>query len=109
MMLLAFFCQCLACASQMLLKLSARRKYDTKWKEYLNPFVMGGYALLGICLLLMLVCYRYLGYMQTVTIEPAGYVLVFLAGIVFFRERFTGKRFLGMLLILCGILLFHLG
>ena len=106
--LLALFCQCLAAASQTLLKKSALKEHRGRFGDYLNPCVITGYLLLGICLLLSLINYRRLGYLRAVTLEPIGYILVLIIGRFVFGERLTPKRLLGMACILAGICFFHL-
>lgn len=98
----------LAVVSQMLLKKSALRTYPDRLHEYLNPYVITGYALLMCSLLLMLESFRRIGYLSSILLEPLGYVLVLLAGCLFFHEKLTLRKVMGMLLILGGILLFHL-
>ena len=98
----------LAAVSQTLLKFSARKTYSSKIREYLNPLVMGAYALLGISMLLALVCYRYLGYLNTILLEPLGYLLILVIGLCVFKETITKNKAFGMLLVACGIVLFYL-
>lgn len=105
---LGLFNQCLAAASQTLLKKSALKEHKGRLGEYLNPYVIAGYGMLGLCLLIGLVCYRYLGYMESVTLEPVAYILVLVIGVVLFRERLNARRLAGMVLIITGIVLFHL-
>ena len=98
----------LAVLSQTLLKFSAKKTYSSRLREYLNPLVMGAYFLLGCSMLLGLVCYRYLGYLNTILLEPLGYILILVIGIRVFGERLTKQRALGMLLVAAGIALFYL-
>ena len=69
---------------------------------------MGAYFLLGCSMLLALVCYRYLGYLNTILLEPIGYLLILVIGVRVFGEGLTKGRALGMLLVAAGILLFYL-
>lgn len=98
----------LSAVSQTLLKKSAMKTHESRIREYLNPLVIGGYALLGLCMLLSLICYSRIGYMGTVVLEPGAYILVMLIGHRVFGESVTVRKALGMLLIVSGILVFHL-
>ena len=98
----------LAALSQTMLKFSARKAYPSKIREYLNPLVAGAYFLLGLSMLLALVCYRFLGYLNTILLEPLGYLLILVIGIRVFHERITKRKALGMLLVAFGIVLFYL-
>lgn len=98
----------LAAVSQTMLKFSAKKTYPSKIREYLNPLVIGAYFLLGVSMLLALVCYRYLGYLNTILLEPLGYLFILFIGVRVFGERITGRKALGMLLVACGIVWFYL-
>ena len=98
----------LAAVSQTMLKRSAKKTYPSKIREYLNPLVMGAYVLLGISMLLALVCYRYLGYLNTILLEPLGYLFILVIGVKVFGEKITKRRAIGMACVACGIVLFYL-
>ena len=98
----------LAALSQTMLKFSAKKTYPSKIREYVNPLVMGAYFLLGVSMLLALVCYKYLGYLNTILLEPLGYLLILVIGRRVFGETITKRKGLGMLLAACGIVLFYL-
>ena len=42
----------LSCVSQVLLKTAGNRQWPSRVREYLNAYVIGGYCLLGVCMLL---------------------------------------------------------
>ncbi|MDE6918589.1 MAG: multidrug ABC transporter, partial [Lachnospiraceae bacterium] len=52
-----FLSVAIASVSQVLLKKSALNKYDTVVREYLNPYVVGGYGLLFLSMLLTVYAY----------------------------------------------------
>ncbi len=95
--------------SQILLKKSANRNYDSVLKEYLNPLVIIAYAMFFCSMLLTMYCYRYVDVSAGPILESAGYVFVAVLGFLFLREKFTKKKIIGMLVLLCGIAVFSLG
>ncbi|MBQ7679293.1 MAG: multidrug ABC transporter [Butyrivibrio sp.] len=105
---LMLFAQLLASVSQLLLKKSADKEYGSFLRSYLNLLVIGGYGLLVVSMFLSIVCYGGMPYMYVVIIEPVSYVMVMLLARLFFQEKLTARKLLGMTLILGGILVFYL-
>ncbi len=98
----------IAAFSQLLLKKSANRTHESLLKEYLNPYVIGGYGLLVVSMLLTIGAYRGLAYKNGPIIESLGYVLVMLLSGIFLKEKITARKIAGTALILVGILVFYL-
>lgn len=98
----------IAAFSQLLLKKSANRTHESLLKEYLNPYVLGGYGLLVMSMLLTIGAYRGLAYKNGPIIESLGYVLVMLLSGIFLKEKITARKIAGTALILAGILVFYL-
>ena len=105
--LLMILAELIASSSQMLLKLSAGKEYPSFIREYLNVLVISGYGLLVLSMIISIFCYDGLGYMGVVVMEPIGYVIVMFMSRVFFKEKFTPRKFLGMVLIISGIAVFY--
>jgi multidrug transporter EmrE-like cation transporter len=70
--------------------------------------VISGYGMLGISMLISVVCYSGLEYMQVVIIEPIGYVIVMFLSRFFFGEKITARKIIGMAILLAGIIVFYL-
>lgn len=98
----------IASFSQILLKKSAMQTYRSFLKEYLNPWVIGGYTMLFGSMLLTIIAYGGLEFKNGPIIESLGYVLVMFLSLFFFGERITQKKAIGTGLILIGILVFYL-
>lgn len=98
----------LAAISQILLKKSALKEHDSFLKEYLNPYVIGGYVLTGFSMLLTVFAFRGMAYKNGPIIESLGYILVMIFGIFVFREKLTKRKCLGTVLILAGIFVYYL-
>ena len=98
----------ISAASQMLLKKGATKQYGSFLKEYLNPWVISGYALMVLSTLCVIFAYRGVAYKNGAIIESLGYLLIMILGRLFFAEKITKKKLLGNLLILAGVLVFYL-
>lgn len=99
---------CVASFSQVLLKASAQRKYDSFLKEYWNPYVIGGYGMLFVSMLLTILAYRGLDYKNGPVIEALGNGIVMLLSYAFFQEKIGLRKIVGMLCILAGVVVFHM-
>lgn len=106
--LLMIVAEIVASSSQVLLKKSAGKKYENFIREYVNPLVIGGYSLLVLSMIISIFCYKGLGYMGVVVIEPIGYVIVMFFSRIFFKEKITKRKLIGMFLIVGGIAVFYL-
>ena len=97
----------IASCSQILLKKGAMKAYDSFIKEYLNVFVISGYGMLFGSVFLTMLAYRGMDYMNVPVLEAIGYVLVPVLSYFFFKEKLTGKKLVGILFILAGILVYY--
>lgn len=95
-------------ASQMLLKKGATIKYESTFREYLNPWVISGYGLMVLSTLCVIYAYRGVAYKNGAIIESLGYLLIMFLSRLFFGEKITKKKLLGNLIILAGVLIFYL-
>ena len=93
---------------QVLLKKSALKVYDNVIREYLNPYVIGGYGLLFCSMLLTVYAYSGMDYKNGPVIESLGNVFVLVLGYVVFRERISLRKILGIACIMAGIVIFNL-
>ena len=99
----------LASSSQILLKRSAGIEYPSRIKEYLNRYVICGYGMLFVSMMLTILAYRFaVSYMNIPVLETMGYIFVLILGRLVFREKITLNKSLGVILIFCGIILFHM-
>ena len=106
-MLLLVLSVVVASLSQILLKKSAEKSYQSQLREYLNPWVISGYGLMVVSTLLTVGGYAGLEYKNGAVIESLGFVLVMLLSRLFFREKITKKKLIGNALILLGIVVFY--
>lgn len=104
-MLLGVFVASLA---QVLLKKSAKKQYEKRIKEYLNWMVMLGYAMMLFSTLCSVFAYKVIPISLAMVLDTTGYIFVTIFGFVFFKERITKFRFLALVLIISGILVYSL-
>lgn len=106
----------LASVAQMLLKLGADHAVETDvqglWHKlrtrYLTGYVIAGYTLLGISMLIPLYVYRFVELKFGAVMESMGYVFVMLLGAAVLGEKITKRKLLGNGLIVLGVILFGL-
>jgi EamA-like transporter family. len=97
-----------ASVSQILLKKSAMKTYGSVIREYINPFVIGGYGLLFLSMLMTIYAYSGMDYKNGPVIESFGNVLVLVLGCIFFKEKITLKKLLGVGCIMLGMAVFYM-
>ena len=98
----------IASCSQILLKKGAMKQYDSFIREYLNVYVISGYMLMFGSLLLTMIVYRGMSFMNVPVLEAIGYVLVPVLSYLFFKEHLTKKKIVGIACILAGIFVYYL-
>lgn len=96
-------------SSQILLKTGAKKNYSSAIREYLNLYVISGYALMLVSMILPIVAYRIgLEYKDAPVIEAIGPALVTVLSFFFFKEKLTFKKIIGNALVVIGIIVFYL-
>lgn len=95
--------------SQVMLKKSALKTYDSKIKEYLNPLVIVAYILFVGTTFLSIFAYRGIPLSMGPILEATSYIYVTIFGIVFFNEKMSRKKWIALVLIIAGIALYSIG
>lgn len=106
-MIVMFLSVSAASVSQLLLKKSAMKTYASVIKEYLNPLVIGGYAILILSMFLTIYAYSGMDYKNGPIIESFGNVLVLVLGYVFLKEKISFKKLIGIGCIMVGMAVFY--
>lgn len=88
-------------------KKSAAKTYSSPIKEYLNVYVICGYGMMFLSMFITVMAYRGLDFSNVPVVESLGYVVVMLLSYLFFKEKITKKKLLGMAVILCGIFVYY--
>ncbi len=102
--LLFLFSVLVSSVSQIILKKSADRKYDSRLAEYLNPHVIGAYCFFILSTVLTTIAYRGVPLSLGPVLESTGYVYVAILSVLVLKEKMTRKKLLGNILIILGIL-----
>ena len=97
-----------ACA-QMLLKQGARQNYVGFWRQYLNPWVIGGYGIMACSLVLNIWCMsKGVQVKEVSTIEAMSYLFVPCLAFVLFKEKITVRKGIAICIIIGGVILFFI-
>lgn len=99
----------IASVSQVMLKKSANRTYDSPLKEYLNPLVIFAYVLFVGTTLLSVLAYRGIPLSLGPVLEATGYLYITAFGVLIFKEKMTRGKIAALVLILLGIAIYALG
>lgn len=92
--------------SQVLLKKSALKSYDSFIREYVNIYVVPAYAIYFLAVFFDLIALRKVPVSFVPVAEASSYIFVLLFGRIFFRESFSKRKVLAMGLILAGIIVY---
>ena len=106
-LLLALLSVTIASFSQVMLKLGAGKTYNSKVREYLNFYVITGYGMLFVSMILTIAAYSHLSYLSVPVVEAVGYVLVPILSYFIFKEKLTKRKLIGIGCILLGILIYY--
>ena len=94
--------------AQMLLKKATFFEYSIKIREYLNFYVISGYGLMFISSILSVLAFKGLDYKVGSALESLGYVFVLILSYLFFKEKLTKNKILGVCIIALGIVIFFI-
>ena len=94
----------IASISQILLKKSAMKEYNYLFGDYLNPYVIGAYALLFLSMFLTIYAYKGVNLKTGPAIEATSYIYIAILSAIFLKEKISSKKVLGLLLIMAGVL-----
>ncbi|MDC7291377.1 EamA family transporter [Blautia schinkii] len=94
--------------SQILLKKAANKKYESPVREYLNPLVIGAYAMFFSSVILTMLALKAVPLSMSPILESTGYIFVSVLGYFFLKERFSRRKLAGIALILVGIAIFSI-
>ena len=98
-----------AAGAQMLLKQGAKKHYASFLRQYLNPWVISGYGIMGCSLLLNIFCLsRGVLVKEISIIESLSYLFVPTLSWLFFKEKVTWRKAGAIAVIMVGVVVFFL-
>lgn len=92
--------------SQIMLKLSTKKKYMSPIQEYLNPWVISAYALFFGCTFLTMYALKIIPLSMGAILEASGYVFVAFLSRLFLHEKIGKQKLLGLAVIVVGMLIY---
>ncbi len=99
----------IASISQILLKKSALKQYDHRWKEYFNRYVIVAYGLLFFSMFLTIFAYRGVELKLGPVLETTSYLYVAVLSYIFLQEQISKRKKWGLALIILGIVVSNIG
>lgn len=98
----------ISAVSQVLLKISAKKTYNSLLKEYLNPLVIFSYSLFFLSSFVTVFSYKKVPLSLGPILESSGYIFVSILSFFILKEKISKKMIFGMGLILFGIIMFNI-
>lgn len=92
--------------SQVMLKKSALKTYDSKIKEYMNPLVIIAYIIFFGSTFLSIIAYKEVPLSLGPILEATSYIYVTLFGVKIFGENINAKKILALSMIIIGIVVY---
>ena len=97
----------LAACAQMLLKQGARQQYATWWRQYMNGWVIGGYAILFATMMINIFAMsRGVQVKEVSIIESMSYLFVPALSFFIFKEKLTWRKIFAIAIIITGVIVF---
>ncbi len=98
----------IASVSQIILKISAGKTYETKIKEYINPLVIGAYLVFFVSTFVTMYALKKVPLSLAPILESTGYIFVSVLGWLFLKEKLSRRKLIGMGVIILGIAVFSI-
>ena len=96
-----------AAGAQMLLKKAAGNHYPKFWRQYVNPWVIGGYAVLGVSMVVNIFAMsRGIQLKEVGIIESLSYLFVPVMAFFIFGEKLSCRKIGAIGVIIIGIIIF---
>ncbi|MCX4339838.1 MAG: EamA family transporter [Lachnospiraceae bacterium] len=95
--------------SQIILKTSADRQYESKIKEYLNFRVIAAYGIFFVSSVMTILAYNGVPLSMGAVLETTGYLWVTLLGHLILKEKITICKIIGLVIIMLGVMISGMG
>ena len=94
--------------AQILLKKSAGKTYESKIREYLNPYVIISYAIFFGATFCTIYAYKGIPLSMGPILAALEYIFVAILSRLVLKEHISLKKFIGLSLIIAGITVYSL-
>lgn len=94
--------------AQIILKKSAGKEYESKIREYLNPYVIIAYAIFFGATFCTIYAYKGVPLSFGPILAASEYVFVAVLSKLFLKENINLKKFIGLSVIITGIIIYSL-
>ncbi len=102
-LLLGFLVSAIA---QILLKKSAQKEYESRIKEYLNPYVIISYAIFFGATLCTIIAYKEVDLSFGPILGTTEYIFVAVLSRLILKEHISVKKIVGLCVIIAGIVVY---
>lgn len=96
----------ISAVSQVMLKKSAMKHYDSPIQEYMNPMVIFAYVLFVGTTFLSILAYKEVPLSMGPILEATSYIYVTFFGVKIFKEKMNSRKILALGFIIVGIAVF---
>lgn len=97
----------LAACAQMLLKQGASRGYTPWWRQYVNGWVISGYAIMfGTMVMNIFAMSKGVQIKELSIIESMSYLFVPVLSFIIFKEKLTWRKISAIAIIIIGVIVF---
>lgn len=94
--------------SQIMLKLSSKKQYNSRIEEYVNPLVITAYALFFGCTFLTMYALKVVPLSMAAILETSGYIFVTVLSRIFLQEQISRQKLMGLMVIVTGLVIYSL-
>ena len=98
----------ISAVAQIILKKSAGKEYESKIREYLNPYVIISYAIFFGATFCTIYAYKEVPLSFGPILAASEYVFVAVLSRIFLKEKINLKKFIGLSIIIAGIIIYSL-
>lgn len=98
----------IAAFSQVLLKKAAGKKYSSRLRSYLNPLVIFAYMLFFATTLFSVTALRFIPLTLSAALAASAQIFVPVMSRFFLRENISRRKWVGMTVIVLGMVIFSI-
>ena len=96
----------ISAVAQILLKKSAGKEYESRIKEYLNPYVIISYAIFFAATFCTIIAYKEIPLSLGPILGASEYIFVAVLSKIILKEKISRQKVLGLAVIIAGIIVY---